>query len=195
MLPAAATMTAACAVMPFRGGGNHRDMRWLELVIALGVILAGAELFTNGVEWVGEGYGLSEGAVGSVLAAIGTALPETILPIVAVFSGHATGDEIGIGAILGAPFMISTLAMAILGVVVVISSARGRRSRTLEHDGGVLAQDLAFFLAMYALATVAGLVHVKPLNWALAAGLIVGYGLYVRRHFRSPGEKELEAEA
>ena len=65
-------------------------MRWLELVIALGVILAGAELFTNGVEWVGEGYGLSEGAVGSVLAAVGTALPETILPIVAVFSGHVS---------------------------------------------------------------------------------------------------------
>ena len=170
-------------------------MRWLELVIALGVILAGAELFTNGVEWVGEGYGLSEGAVGSVLAAIGTALPETIVPIVAVLSGHATGDEIGIGAILGAPFMISTLAMAILGLVVVISSARGRRSRTLEHDGGVLAQDLAFFLAMYALATLAGLVHLRPLNWGLAAGLIVGYGLYVRRHFRGPGEKELEAEA
>ena len=33
-------------------------MRWLELAIALGVILAGAELFTNGVEWVGEGFGL-----------------------------------------------------------------------------------------------------------------------------------------
>ena len=170
-------------------------MRWLELVIALGVILAGAELFTNGVEWVGEGFGLSEGAVGSVLAAIGTALPETILPLVAILSGHETGDEIGVGAILGAPFMISTLAMAILGVVVVISSARGRRSHTLEHDGGVLAQDLQFFLVLYVLATVAGLVHVAALNWVLAAGLLVAYGFYVRRHFRSAGEKELEAEA
>src|SRR5437762_11769043 len=96
-----------------------RAMEWFELVLSLFVILAGAELFTNGVEWVGEGFGLSEGAVGSVLAAIGTALPETILPLVAVLSGHEKGDEIGVGAILGAPFMISTLAMAILGVVVV----------------------------------------------------------------------------
>ncbi len=48
------------------------------------MILGGAELFTNGVEWVGEGFGLSEGAVGSVLAAIGTALPETLLPLVAI---------------------------------------------------------------------------------------------------------------
>jgi cation:H+ antiporter len=170
-------------------------MRWLELVIALGVILAGAELFTNGVEWVGEGFGLSEGAVGSVLAAIGTALPETILPLVAVLSGHETGDEIGVGAILGAPFMISTLAMAILGIVVVVTSARGRRSATLEHDGGVLAQDLAFFFVLYLLATIAGLLHIAALNWILAAGLLLAYAFYVRRHFRSAGEKELEAEA
>jgi cation:H+ antiporter len=170
-------------------------MRWLELVIALGVILAGAELFTNGVESVGEGYGLSEGAVGSVLAAIGTALPETLLPIVAVLSGHEKGDEIGVGAILGAPFMLSTLAMAILGLVVVVSLRRGRRSPQLRHDGGVLAQDLAFFLVMYSLATFAGLLHVAAFNWVLAAGLIAGYGFYVRRHFSGPGEKELEAEA
>jgi cation:H+ antiporter len=170
-------------------------MRWLELVIALGVILAGAELFTNGVEWIGEGYGLSEGAVGSVLAAVGTALPETILPLVAVLSGHTQGDEIGVGAILGAPFMLSTLAMAILGLVVVLSSKRGSRSLELHHDGNVLAQDLAFFLVMYSLATLAGLLRIRAFNWVLAAGLLVGYGVYVRRHFSSPGEKELEAEA
>jgi cation:H+ antiporter len=170
-------------------------LRWLELIIALGVILAGAELFTNGVEWLGEGYGLSEGAVGSVLAAIGTALPETILPIVAVLSGHEKGDEIGVGAILGAPFMISTLAMAILGFVVILSSRRGHRAPELRHDGGMLSQDLAFFLVMYSLATLAGLLHVAAFNWLLAAGLIVGYGLYVRRHLSAPGETELEAEA
>src|SRR2546428_8522598 len=99
----------------------HRDtamgelpapMDWIELGLALIVILAGAELFTNGVEWVGENFGLSEGAVGSVLAAVGTALPETMLPLVAIlFAGHEAGEEIGIGAILGAPFMLSSLAM------------------------------------------------------------------------------------
>ena len=62
-------------------------MDWALLILSLLVILAGAELFTNGVEWIGEGFGLSEGAVGSVLAAVGTALPETILPIIAILSG------------------------------------------------------------------------------------------------------------
>ena len=64
-----------------------RHMDWVFLVSSLLIILVAAELFTNGIEWVGEGFGLSEGAVGSVLAAIGTALPETLLPIVAIVSG------------------------------------------------------------------------------------------------------------
>jgi cation:H+ antiporter len=59
----------------------------------------------------------------------------------------------------------------------------------------VLRQDLATFLILYALAVLAGLVHVRPLHWALAVVLVVAYGFYVRRHFRSPGERELETEA
>jgi len=130
-------------------------MAWVLLVAALLVILVGAELFTNGVEWVGTGLGLSEGMVGSVLAAVGTALPETILPIVAILGGHAAGEDIGIGAILGAPFMLTTLAMFALGLTVVIVAARGGRGLELEHDPGILAGDLSYFLVMYAFALLA----------------------------------------
>jgi cation:H+ antiporter len=170
-------------------------MVWAGLVMSLVVILGGAELFTNGVEWIGEGFGLSQGAVGSVLAAIGTALPETLLPIVAIASGHHAGDEIGIGAILGAPFMLTTLAMFALGLTVVVFSRLGRRARHLEHDPGVFAQDMRYFLVMYSLALVAGLLHVKAVNIALAVVLLGGYALYVRRHFQAPGEGALAAEA
>jgi cation:H+ antiporter len=170
-------------------------MEWLELLLSLFVILVGAELFTNGVEWVGEGLGISEGAVGSVLAAIGTALPETLLPVVAILSGNTTGQAIGIGAILGAPFMLTTLAMFALGLTVVIFSRTGRRSPNLEQDPGILAFDLQYFLVMYGLAFVAGILHVKALDIALAVVLLVGYALYVRRHFRTPGEEQLELEA
>src|SRR5438132_6706690 len=170
-------------------------MEWVELAVALVLILASAELFTNGVEWVGENFGLSEGMVGSVLAAVGTALPETILPLVAVLLGHASGKEIGIGAILGAPFMLSTLAMFVLGVAVLIFARGGRRSREVRGDRRVLLQDLGYFLAMYSLATVAGLFHHAWFKWALAIALLLGYVLYVRRHLRSPSEKVEEAEA
>src|SRR2546426_808328 len=167
----------------------------LELVVALTVILAGAQLFTNGVEWIGESFGLSEGAVGSVLAAIGTALPETVLPFVAILTGHGAGKDVGIGAILGAPFMLSTLAMALLGSSVLVFSTGDRRPSVLRPEQHVVEQDLGFFLVMYALAVAAGLWHVKVFRWGLAAGLILAYGVYVRLHFRSPAKREIEIEA
>jgi len=170
-------------------------MDWALLVFSLLVILAGAELFTNGVEWVGEGFGLSEGAVGSVLAAVGTALPETILPIIAIVSGDASGEAIGVGAILGAPFMLTTLAMVVIAVAIFVFARGGRRSLDLEIDRGVIRQDLGYFLVMYSLAVIAGLLHVKILDYGLAIVLVVGYGYYVRRHFQLPGEDELADEA
>ena len=38
------------------------------LLLSFAVILAGALLFTNAVEWLGHRLGLGEGAVGSLLA-------------------------------------------------------------------------------------------------------------------------------
>ena len=169
-------------------------MPWPVLIASLVVILAGAELFTNGIEWIGEGFGLSEGAVGSVLAAVGTALPETLLPIVAILSGKDAGEEIGTGAILGAPFMLTTLAMVVIAVTVLATRAR-RASTDLEIDKGVIRQDLGTFLVLYTMALIAGLIHVKTLHVVLAIVLVVAYGYYVRRHFTSPGEDEMAAEA
>ncbi len=170
-------------------------MRWFELIAGLLTILAGAELFTGGVEWIGQGMGLSEGMVGSVLAAIGTALPETTLPFVAILTGHGVGKDIGVGAILGAPFMLSTLAMFVLGASALAYAGRGRRAMTLGPQRHVISQDLTFFVGMYSLAIVAGLLHVKPLDWAVAGVLVISYGWYVRRHYRTPGEEKLEEEA
>ena len=44
---------------------------------------------------------------------------------------------------------------------------------------------------LFSLAVVAGLWHWKPFHWALAGGLVVAYGLYVRRHFRGPVERDV----
>lgn len=54
------------------------------LIFTLIFIVACSELFTNGIEWLGQRLQLSEGVVGSVLAAVGTALPETLIPVVAL---------------------------------------------------------------------------------------------------------------
>ncbi|HUG06907.1 MAG TPA: sodium:calcium antiporter, partial [Candidatus Limnocylindria bacterium] len=145
----------------------------LTLLAAFVIILAGAELFTNGIEWLGEKLGLSEGMVGSVLAAVGTALPETMIPIIAIiFVGTAAAEEVGIGAILGAPFMLSTAAMCVTGIAVLVYARGGRRKRHLTINQVVVARDLTFFLAVYFVAIALGLPFFeKPFWLRVVAGI------------------------
>jgi len=169
------------------------------LVIAFLVILLGAELFTNGIEWFGHKLGLAEGAVGSVLAAVGTALPETMIPIIAIlFASGAQSTEVGVGAILGAPFMLATLAMFVTGIAV-LWAARGRPTGdTMRVDTGVLAHDMRYFAIAYGLAIGAAFLPVEPvwLKWIVAALLIGIYAWYVKGHFdedAAEGDPDLAA--
>ena len=54
-------------------------MSILELLLSLAAILGAAVIFTNAVEILGDRLELGRGAVGSTLAAVGTALPETMI--------------------------------------------------------------------------------------------------------------------
>jgi cation:H+ antiporter len=155
------------------------------LVVGFAVILLGAELFTNGIEWVGRKLDLAEGAVGSVLAAVGTALPETMIPIVAILFGGGAHDEVGLGAILGAPFMLATLAMFVTGLAVLAYRSRRSTGTVLAIDAGVVGKDVRFFAVAYAVAIGAAF---APLEWwpvrpAVAVLLVALYALYVRAHF------------
>lgn len=164
-------------------------MAVLLLIVALGIILVSAELFTNGVEWFGRRYELGEGAVGSILAAVGTALPETLVPIIAiVFAGGHAAEEVGVGAILGAPFMLSTLAMVVTAAAVVVYTWRGRRTLAVKVNEGVMRRDLSHFLIAYALAMGAGLVHVRSLHYVLSGALLVFYGFYVWETMKAEGD-------
>ncbi len=161
------------------------------LVVSFVLILAGAELFTNGIEWFGHRLNLAEGAVGSVLAAVGTALPETMIPIVAILfsGGAAASNEIGIGAILGAPFMLSTLAMFITGLAVLSVSRRRVLGDTMLIQPSVIVHDIRWFFIGYAIAIGAAFLPpdlVWP-RWIVAVVLVVLYVLYVREHFGAEG--------
>jgi cation:H+ antiporter len=159
----------------------------LILLVALVIILFGAELFTNGIEWLGRRLGLGEGAVGSVLAAVGTALPETLIPIIAIVFGTAEGShEVGVGAILGAPFMLSTLAMFVTGLGVLAYRSRRSTGTTLAVDTVVLAHDLRWFFVAYSLAIGAAFLppDLDAVRWAIAAILIALYAWYVRGHLQ-----------
>jgi cation:H+ antiporter len=164
------------------------------LVVAFALILGGAELFTNAVEWFGHKLGLGEGAVGSVLAAVGTALPETTIPIVAILFSGGGSDDVGVGAILGAPFMLSTLALGVTGLVVILVARRRLAGRTLAVDRQVVRTDLRSFGAAYLLAIGAAFLPVQP-TWPklVVAVVLVGlYAWYVKGHLEA--ESILEAD-
>ncbi len=169
-------------------------MEAVLLVLAFLVILAGAELFTNGIEWFGRKLHLAEGAVGSVLAAVGTALPETMIPIMAIGfggAGHAT-DEVGVGAVLGAPFMLSTLAMFVTGAGVIAYRGRRATGTAMAVDVAVLVHDIKYFVLAYGLAIAAAFLPdgLSPLRWAVAAALAAIYVVYVRGHLNAAGAQD-----
>jgi cation:H+ antiporter len=167
----------------------------LILPVSLVVILFGAELFTNGIEWMGRKLGLGEGAVGSVLAAVGTALPETLIPIIAIVFATAEGShEVGVGAILGAPFMLSTLAMFVTGMGVIAFRARRATGTALAVDTGVLAYDLRYFFVGYALAIGAAFLPADLAigRWIIAIVLIGLYAWYVKGHLLAEAGEEAE---
>jgi cation:H+ antiporter len=161
------------------------------LLVALAVILVSCEIFTNGIEWLGCRLGMAETATGSILAAIGTATPETVIPMIAIFLGsEVDGEEIGEGAILGAPFMLGTLAMFLGGVTVWYAARKGRRENVLLLHQGHAERDLHYFLIAYLVALGAGLLgllmldELRPVNYLGAAALLFAYVVYVRRTLR-----------
>lgn len=152
---------------------------------ALLVILVGCELFTNAVEWFGAKCNLSTGVCGSVLAAVGTALPETLVPIVAFVKGGTEAQEIGTGGILGAPFMLATLAFTVTALGVLGFARSGRRaSSEMLIDARVLSHDLGYFLIAYLVAVAASFLPIRGAKYAVAIALVGFYLYYVRVHLR-----------
>ncbi len=153
----------------------------LELFLFLILILIAAEVFVNALEHLGEKLGISEGVTGSIFAAVGTALPETIVPLLAIFAGtqnQQLNEEIGVGAILGAPLMLSTLSLFLMALAVW--KRRGAHGHLTPERTG-LARDLDFFLGAFALAAVALFVpHENPaIRAMLGVVMVLIYFFYV----------------
>lgn len=162
----------------------------LILCASLVVILLGAEAFTNSLEHFGERLGISEGVTGSVFAAVGTALPETMVPIFAILlsSGSETlRHEVGVGAILGAPLMLATLAFFLMGFFA--ARKRGWYG-TLNPEPTGFARDLLWFNWAFCLGVIAVFV---PQEWswvrpAIAVALVGLYVVYLYQTIRSSAD-------
>ncbi len=159
---------------------------WILLLVALGIILLGATVFTNGLEWFGKKMNLSDGAVGSIFAAIGTALPETLVPIVAIMFGTPeAGHKIGVGAIIGAPFMLGTLAFFISGLAVIWNRKKRDDYPVMRVDTVVMRRDMEYFMVLYAVAIAASFLGGHPVvKTFIAMALFLTYGGYVLKTLR-----------
>jgi len=153
----------------------------LELFLMLLIILAAAEIFTNALEHLGDKLKISEGVTGSLFAAVGTALPETMVPLLALLAGTANvsvNEEIGVGSILGAPLMLSTLSTCLMAVSIL--GKRGFSGFVAPERSGFV-RDLNFFLFAFALAAAAMYVpqDARYIRGALGFSLVLTYFIYI----------------
>jgi cation:H+ antiporter len=162
----------------------------LLFLVSVALTLGACTLFTNAIEWLGKRFNLSEGAIGSVLAAIGTTLPETSIPIIAIFFGTGRAEaEVGLGAILGAPFMLSTLVIPILAILLVVYARLGKRTAAFRLNYQDVKGDLFFFVAAYSVALACAFIPSRPVHVIAAVGLMSLYLYYVKLKFSESGEE------
>lgn len=162
------------------------------LGVSFAVVLAGALLFTNAVEWIGHKLRMGEGAVGSILAAVGTAMPETLIAIVALVSATEGSEEVAVGAIVGAPFLLGTLAMGLVGLFAYLYRERRSTGVRLDAHGPTLERDLVFFLGFF---TLGGLLAWGPpaaVRVPVGIAFVLAYFLYIARTLRGGGEVQEE---
>lgn len=156
-------------------------MVFFQLFLMLIVILIAAEVFTNALEHLGEKLGISEGVTGSIFAAVGTALPETMVPLLALLAGTsnvATNEEIGVGSILGAPLMLATLSISLMAISVW--KRRGTHGHLRPERTG-LTRDLNFFIIAFSFAALAMFVPhtLVEVRYSMGAGMVMIYFIYV----------------
>jgi cation:H+ antiporter len=171
----------------------------LTVVLFLGsaaAIYFACEFFVNGVEWLGRKLGVGETATGTILAAFGTALPESAVTFVAVVLGRDSAQkDIGVGAALGGPMVLATISYAVVGFAMRWNRRRlGRATLVIECESKRLWRDQAWFLCIFAGKMALGLLVFNYKPW-LGVLFLLAYAAYLLRELRGAqvlGEETLE---
>jgi cation:H+ antiporter len=167
-------------------------MEVVLLLVSFAVVLSGALLFTNAVEWIGHRLEVGVGAVGSILAAVGTAMPETLIAIVALLDTNAKSEDVAIGAIVGAPFLLATLAMGLVGLFAYLYRDKRDQGVQLNVHRPTLERDLVFFLALFAIAGMLAWGPPSAVRIPVGIAFLGAYVLYIRLTLRGGGEVQSE---
>lgn len=166
------------------------------VLTSLVMIILSCVVFTNAVEFLGNKMKLGNNATGSILAVIGTGLPETIVPIVAIFGvGFSnikieTAQDIALGAIIGSPFMLSTLTLFLLGIVLFI-----KKREFLNLDYKVIIRDYRYFLLACAFAFLFSIKFLADCKLISVLFLFILYVVFVYRTIIKSRSVCIECEA
>jgi cation:H+ antiporter len=175
----------------------------LHVVILLACAVAiylSCEWFVNAVEWLGLRLRIGPLAVGTLLAAFGTALPESVVTFVAVVFGSSPAQkDIGVGAAMGGPLALATVAYGVTGFML-LTSRRKVPAGGVPRPGGdefgnrkKLARDQRWFLVIFIVKVALGLVAFAYKPW-LGLLFFAAYAVYFWRELRDGGEHGDEVE-
>jgi cation:H+ antiporter len=157
----------------------------LLFALSAGAIYFACEYFVNGVEWLGRRLNLSATATGTVLAAFGTALPESAVTFMAVVFGSTPQQrDIGVGAALGGPLVLATIAYAVVGFALLRARRKQQHDRhgiTVDHRR--LSRDQAWFLGIFVVKVGLGLFVFTIKPW-LGIFFLAAYSVYVWRELK-----------
>ena len=99
-------------------------------------------------------------------------------------------QQIGIGAALGGPLVLSTIGYAAVGVTLLLCMSREHRA----IDGEVqreIGRDQAWFVGIFLVAVALGMVAFTGKTW-LAPLFVLVYLVYVRRELKQTDSHEVE---
>jgi cation:H+ antiporter len=190
-----------------REGTKAPVIHFVLLIAYAAVIYLACTWFVNAVEWLGQRLRVGPLAVGTILAAFGTALPESVVTFVAVvFGAGASQKDVGVGAAMGGPLVLATIAYGVTGAVML---TRRRRAQVAAPamvpvggpagdapsvppaaapgddtgDPGKLARDQRWFLAIFAVKVALGLVAFAVKPW-LGLLFFAAYAVWFWREIR-----------
>lgn len=162
----------------------------LAFFVSAAVIYLACEFFVNGVEWVGCRLRLGATAVGTLLAAFGTALPESAVTFVAVVFGETPDQkDIGVGAAIGGPLVLASLAYAVVGIMLLLRWRKGFAASGVPQpfvlaDQRRIARDQAWFMSIFVVKIAIGVMVFAWKPW-FAVAFLGAYALYVVRELNA----------
>ncbi|MGG2459492.1 sodium:calcium antiporter [Streptomyces sp. RGM 3693] len=188
-------------------------LHFVLLIVCAVAIYLSCEWFVNAVEWLGERLNVGRMAVGTILAAFGTALPESVVTLVAVTTGATPeAKNIGVGAAMGGPLALATVAYGVTGAMLLLQRRKRRaavpagtadtvprppadrdveQALGSERDLRRLAKDQTWFLPVFLVKVALGLVAFafKPV---LGLAFFAVYAVYFWREIRGDHEEDEE---